>query len=194
MRRMKKLFAPILFSALAGLLLSCAAPIRQFYPDTYYPEDHLYENKPLHFIMRFQENWVLFTDPNEMDKSTKQLARDFAKSGVELLFVGATAEGTQGSRGIAANLNEPPMDYANHIRRLNASDVQNDRGLTEIVFGRNSMVKWIYDKIGFRFVEFFFTIDTYDIRIAFWTKTENFGKFLPVFEETMSSLQVTGGL
>jgi hypothetical protein len=195
MKIKKSLFTRCFFPlTVCCLLLFCAAPLKQFYPDTYYPEDQIYENKPLHFMLRFQENWVVFTDPNEMDKATKSLARAFAKSGVELIFVGATVEGSQGVRGIAANLNEPPMDYAEYIRRLNAGDVQNDQGLTEIVFGRNSMVKWVYDKVGFRFAEYFFTIDTYDIRIAFWTRTDNFEKFLPVFEGIMSSLQVTGGL
>jgi hypothetical protein len=181
-------------SAPACLLLSCAAPLKQFYPDTYYPEDHLYENKPLHFIMKFAGNWDIITDPNEMGKETQRIAREFAKSGVELLFIGATTEGFHVVRGQAVNLNEPPMDYATYIRRISANDVQNDQGLAEIVFGKNSMVKWIYDKGGSRIVEYIFTIDSYDMRIAFGTRIEFFDKFLPVYEETMSSLQVTGGL
>jgi hypothetical protein len=180
---------------LLGIMLaSCAGPIRQFYPDTYYAEDHLYENKPLHFIMRFEGNWELITDPNEMGKESGKVARQFAKSGAELLFIGATTEGFHVVRGQAVNLNEPTMDYAQYIRRISAKDVQNDQGLAPILLGKNSMVKWTYDKGGSRIIEFFFTIDTYDLRIAFGTRREFFEKFLPVYEEIMTSLQVTGGL
>ena len=176
------------------LFLFCTAPIKQFYPDTYYPEDQIYENKPLHFVLRFQGNWVLFTDPRDMDKGSRDLAITMAKSGVELLFVGATVEGMHGTRGIAVNFNEPAHDYAKRIRDINRNDVQNDQGLTDMVLGTNSMVKWVYDKIDFRFAEFFFTIDTYDIRISFWSRSELFDKFLPVYEQMMTSLEVTGGL
>jgi hypothetical protein len=179
---------------IAILLCSCAGPIRQFYPDAYYSEDHLYENKSLHFIMKFAGNWEIITDPNEMGDETKKIARQFQKSGVELLFIGATVEGYHVVRGQAVNLNEPAMDYAQYLRRISAKEVENDQGLTPIVFGKNSMVKWVYDKGQSRIVEYIFTIDSYDIRIAFGTRIEFFEKFLPVYEETMSSLQVTGGL
>ena len=190
-----KVLLPRILPVLAAcvMLVSCAAPMKQFYPDAYYPEDRLYENKPLHFIMRFTGDWDIITDPNEMGKETKEVARQFAKSGVELLFIGATTEGFHVVRGQAVNLNEPTKDYADYIRRISAKDVQNDQGLTEMVFGKNEMVKWIYDKGGSRIVEFIFTIDTYDIRIAFGTRIEFFEKFLPVYEAIMSSLQVTGG-
>ena len=56
------------------------------------------------------------------------------------------------------------------------------------------MVKWVYDKSGFRFVEFFFNIGTYDIRVSFWTKPDLFEKFLPVYEQIISTLRVTRGL
>jgi len=173
------------------LVVFCAAPLKQFYPDTYYPEDKIYENKPLHFVFKFQGNWVLFTDPNEMDKGSKELAATMAKSGAELLFVGATVEGMHGARGIAVNFNEPPHEYAERIRAINRNEVQDDQGLTDMVLGNNAMVKWVYDKADFRFAEFFFTIDTYDIRISFWSHSSLFDKFLPVYEQMMSSLEVT---
>jgi hypothetical protein len=184
------------YSLLVSLLLLCfcAAPLRQFYPDTYYEEDGIYENKPLRFVMKFQGNWILFTDPQEMDKGSRALARTFAKSGYELLFVGATVEGTHGTRGIAVNLNEPAKDYAEQIRLINKAEVQNDKGLTEMIAGRMALVKWVYDKADFRFAEFFINIGTYDIRIAFWSRHELFEKFLPVYEEMISSIEVRGGL
>ncbi|MBN2037058.1 MAG: hypothetical protein JW768_09980 [Chitinispirillaceae bacterium] len=170
----------------------CAAPLKQFYPDAYYEEDKVYENKPLRFVMRFQGNWLMFTDPRDMDKGSRALAKTFAKSGYELLFVGATVEGMHGTRGIAVNLNEPASEYAQQIRMLNQADVQNDRGLTAMIAGRMPLVKWVYDKADFRFAEFFFNIGTYDIRIAFWAKHELFEKFLPVYEEMVSSIEVKG--
>lgn len=173
------------------LLASCAAPIKQFYPDTYYEEDHIYENKPLGFNLKFDDNWIVITDPNMMSPGLKSLAKSYYKAGAELLFVGSTLEGFLAVRGLAVNLNEPTPDYAARIRDLNKKDISNDQGLTEIIEGRNSMIKWVYDKSGFRFVDFIFTINTYDIRISFWCLPENFDKFLPVFERIMSTLQVT---
>jgi hypothetical protein len=170
----------------------CAAPLQQFYPDAYYEEDKIYENKPLRFVMQFQGNWLMFTDPRDMDKGSRALARAFARSGYELLFVGATVEGMHGTRGIAVNLNEPVQEYAEQIRRLNAADVQNDKGLVPMIAGRIPLVKWIYDKAEFRFAEFFLNIGTYDIRIAFWSKHELFEKFLPVYEDMISSIEVRG--
>jgi hypothetical protein len=177
----------------AGLLFR-AGPIKEFYPGEYFPEDRIYQNKPLHFLLRFEGNWEIITDPNEMGTETKKIARAFEKSGVDLLFIGATNEGFHVVRGQAVNLNEPAMDYATIIRNLNAKDVQNDKGLVEILFGRNAMVKWVYDKGASRIAEYFFSIGTYDMRIAFGTRIEFFEKFLPVYERIMGSLEVTGGL
>jgi hypothetical protein len=184
---------PALRSAIPVMLLLlcvCAVPLRQFYPDSYYEEDRIYENRPLRFAMKFQDNWLLFTDPRDMDKGSKQLARMFARSGYELLFVGATVEGMHGTRGIAVNLNEPADIYAQHIRELNKDEVQNDRGLTAMVAGRTGLVKWVYDKADFRFAEFFININTYDIRIAFWSRAQLFEKFLPVYEEMIASIEI----
>ena len=181
----------ICFAALA-LLVNCAGPLRQFYPDTYFEEDQLYENKPLHFLLQFKGNWELITDPNEFGSSILPLAKQARKEGRELLFVGATAEGRHVVTGMVSNANEPAHDYAEIVRRINKDNVENDQGLTDMIVGRNSMVKWIYDKGNSRIVEFIFVIDTYDIRIIFGTPKELFDKFLPVYEEIMTSLQVTG--
>jgi len=94
-----------------GLLtLSCSSRLIQFYPDSYYPEDSVYQNKILNFLLTFDENWHLFTDPAAMDANSRIFAQDLHKSGVELLFIGATSERYLGTRGIAVNLNEPARD------------------------------------------------------------------------------------
>ncbi|MCU0609046.1 MAG: hypothetical protein MUF22_04675 [Chitinispirillaceae bacterium] len=173
------------------LLANCAGPLRQFYPDSYYEEDQIYENKPLKFLLQFRGNWELITDPNEFGKSIVPLAKQASKEGRELLFVGSTIEGRHVVTGMASNANEPARDYAEIVRRLNKYNVENDQGLTDMVVNRNSMVKWVYDKGSSRIVEFIFQINTYDIRIIFGTPRELFEKFLPVYEEIMTSLQVT---
>lgn len=180
--------------AASVFLLSCAPSMVQFYPDDYYPEDGIYENKPLRFIFTFSGNWQIETDPEKMDRSSRAFAGELQKSGVELLFIGSTVEGFHGTRGIAINLNEPAREYAEYIRRINKKDIDQDQGLIDFYAGDNPMVKWIYDKSGFRFVEFFFNIGTYDIRISFWTKPDLFEKFLPVYEQIISTLRVTRGL
>lgn len=172
-------------------LLSCSSHLASYYPGNYYPEDNIYQNKILKFIITFDDNWQLWTDPATMNSDSRNIARQFHKSGIELLFIGASTEKYLGTRAIAVNLNEPAKEYAEYIRRLNLPDVENDQGLLEIRNGSVEMVRWIYEKHGFSFIEFFFNSGTFDIRIAFWTRKESFRNFLPVFESIMGSLILT---
>jgi len=178
----------------ASLLVSCAAPIRQFYRDDFYPEDKVYENKPIGFMLTFRGSWTIITDPNAMNRLYRDFAVTMQKAGGELLFMGSSVEGLYGVKAIAINLNEPPREYARYIREINGGDVQNNTEPVDFLAGAHPMVKWIYDKSGYRFVEFFFVVDTYDIRLSFWTKPETFGGFLPVFEDITGSLTLTRGL
>jgi hypothetical protein len=171
------------------LALQCAAPIKQFYPGEYFPQDRTYQNITLGFSFSLRGNWEIITNPNEM-KENKSNAVLLHQTGGELLFIGYTVEQTQGTRGIAVNLNEPAMQYAEEIRKLNADQRQIDSGLTEISLGNIPMIQWIYEKDGFRFAEFFFKVDTYNIRIAFWTKPRLFPNFHSVYEDMMGSLSL----
>jgi hypothetical protein len=176
------------------LVLACSRPVVQFYPDYYYNNQRIYENKPLRFLLTFKGNWNIVTDPGLMERSFRKEAVSFNKAGIELLFIGSTSEGYHGTRGVAANLNDPAEEYATNIRNLNKRDIQNDQGFTVSENEGTTVVKWIYDKSGYRFAEFFFNIDTYDIRIAFWSRPDYFDKFLSVYEEIIGSLTVTNGL
>ncbi len=182
MRLILILFLPAIFTA------RCIAPIKEFYPDSYFNEDHIYQNKPLRFSLNFQANWNIDTDPNQMDRPLKKLAGSFQKQGTELLFVGSTPDGMQGVRGVAINLNLSSREYAKNYRDINKNAMTTDSGLVDIVINNVPMVKWIYSKYDFRFIEFFFTIDTYTVRIAFWSKPHIFKRFLPVYFTIMSSL------
>lgn len=171
------------------LMLSCAGPLRQFYTDTYFIEDGIYENKPLGFTLQFDGNWYIFTDPNEMPRGGKEFARQMQESGGELIFMGSTVEGTQATRGIAMNLNLPEREYAERIHELNKDELEHDGGLIDFFAGDHPMVKWEYRKGGFQFVEFFFRLGTYNLRIAFWTKPSIYKSFSPVYESIMASIQ-----
>jgi hypothetical protein len=129
-----------------------------------------------------------------MDKSSRDFAIQLNKRGAELLFVGASVEGAYGSRGIAINLNEPALDYAQQVRELNKEDVQDDSGIVEFYSGSCPMAKWTYSMFNFRFAEFFINAGTYDVRIAFWTKKDSFENFQPLFEEIISSISFTHGI
>jgi hypothetical protein len=174
---------------IAGFLLSlnCAAPIKQFYPGTFLPEDRTYQNKPIGFSLNYRGNWDLITDPNEM-KQHRTTVKSLHESGAELLFIGFTVEETQATRGIAANLNETNREYAEQIQRVNKSTKVKDYGLCEDTIHSVPMVRWEYTKDEFRFVEFFFSVDTYNLRVAFWTKPLLFKNFLPVYKEIMGTL------
>jgi hypothetical protein len=187
-------FSGRVFFLLTLLVMLCSAPIKQFYPDTYFPEDNVYENHSLRFLLTFRGNWNIHTDPEEMNRHYKAFARTMQQAGGELLFMGSSVEELYGVKALALNLNEPPHEYAYYIRELNRDEVDQDLEPVEFIAGRHSMVKWVYDKAGYRFVEFFFVVDTYDIRLSFWTKPELFENFLPVFEEIAASLTLTAGL
>ena len=180
-------------AALLSVLLFCAAPIRQFYPDHFFPEDNVYKNEGIGFLLTLRGKWNIVTDPNEMNRYYKAFAKTMQVAGGELLFMGSTVEELYGIKAVALNLNEPPEEYAEYIRDLNKSEVGSDSEPVDFIAGDHAMVKWVYDKSGYRFVEFFFVVDTYDIRLSFWTKPQLFENFLPVFEEIMSTLEFTSG-
>jgi hypothetical protein len=185
---MKKIVA---LSLLALLTVNCAAPISQFYPDSYFPEDRTYQNKSLGFTFSFIGNWEIMCDPNKM-KENRSNAVLLHETGGELLFVGYTVEKTQGTRGIAVNLNETNLAYAEEIRKLNRDGQEIDSGIAEVTIASIPMVQWIYEKSGFKFVEFFFKNETYNVRIAFWTKPRLFSNFLPVYEDIMGTMNLSG--
>ncbi|MFP4681966.1 MAG: hypothetical protein ACLFQB_15950 [Chitinispirillaceae bacterium] len=168
-------------------MLFCVS-VKQFYPDHFYSSEGIYENKPLGFTLIYKGNWHLVIDPEDMSRPNRSFARELNENGLELLFVGTTAEGYHGTRAIAANLNEPIMEYAEKIRKLNLPDNENDLGLTVCTDVRLPVVKWVYDRSGFRFVEYYFRVDTHNIRVAFWSTPEMFEKFAPVYEEVINSL------
>ncbi len=172
------------------LLVNCSQQIRQFYPDSFYSEDRIYQNSTLKFSLNFRDNWSLVTNPNNMDRAVKRLARGFQKQGIELLFVGSTVDALQGVQGVAANLNLPVLEYAQMYRDMNKETVSNDSGLVNILVEGTPMIRWNYNKFGYRFVEYFFTIDTYNMRIAFWATPPIFDRFSSVYVSIISSLEV----
>ncbi len=170
-------------------LAGCSNQIKQFYPDSYFNEDAVYQNKPLRFSLTFFENWRIDTDPNLMMRSLRNLAKDHHKKGGELLFVGQTVDGLQGVKGVAVNLNISTEEYAENIQSINQKGITEDSGLTEIIINEKPMVRWSYKAHDCQFVEFFLTLDTYNLRIAFWAQPVVFESFYPVYLEIMSSLE-----
>lgn len=173
------------------MMVLCAPAMKQFYPGAYFPEDRTYQNKALGFSLTYRGNWEITTDPNDM-RENKSYARELHEGGAELLFIGATVEKTQGTRCIATNLNEPSAEYAAEIQRINKDQIDTDSGWINDTVSGQPMVVWRYAKDDFQFIEYFFTIDTYDIRVAFWTKPRLYDKFLPVYNGIMSTLSMTG--
>ncbi len=173
----------------ALFIIGCAAPIKQFYPGTFSREDRTYQNKSIGFSLTYRGSWELITDPNGM-KENKKYAKECQQSGLELLFIGFTAEKMQGTRCIVWNLNETNKEWAEHIQRINKTQIDKDYGTAEDTLHGVPMVRWEYAKDELRFVEFFFSIDTYNLRIAFWTTPDLYDKFLPVYEDMMKTLSI----
>jgi hypothetical protein len=177
-----------------ALFLMCGGPIQQFYPDTFYPQDRIYENKSLGFALQFQGNWSVITDPNEMNESGKRAALSLQESAAELLFMGMTFEGTQGCRGIVEHLNLSNEQFIQEVRKANEESLEKDLGTTDMVINGKSVIRWEYELYGFRYVEFIMKISTYNIRIAFWTTPRLYEEFLPVYHDIMASLMLLGGI
>jgi len=191
MRLHKKLLLPALTALIA--VAGCSTHIKQFYPDSFFGEDCIYQNKPLGLLLTFQKNWSIETDPNEMERAVQKVVRELQSQGAEILFVGSTTDGMQGVRGVAANLNLSARQYAQNYKTANADAVSSDSGLADMIIGGKEMVRWVYTKFDFRFIEFFFTLDTYNLRIAFWAKPDTFERFLPVYFSVMATLEYAGG-
>jgi hypothetical protein len=184
MRRRQLWFSCILLG------FGCAAPLKEFYPGTFLPEQRIYQNKPIGFSLAYRGNWDITTDPNRM-KAHRKFARELHHTGAELLFIGFTMEKTQGTRCIVSNLNETNWEYAEQIQLINRAQIDSDNGLTNDTVGTVPVVRWEYSKDEFRFVEFFFEVDTYNLRVAFWAKPLLYGKFLPVYKEIMGTLALS---
>lgn len=176
---------------LVVLFVSCVPRLKQYYADEYFPQDHIYENRALGFTLRFAGNWDVTTDPRDMKGAGRETARMLQRSGVELIFVGHTVEGTQGTRGVVAHANLPSMEYARHIRQINSESIDEELDMEPCTAAGKSMVRWQYRIGSFLFVEFFFRIETYNVRVAFWAKRDIFERFIPVYEDIIGSLQVT---
>jgi hypothetical protein len=178
---------------LAVSFLFCSPSIKQFYPGNYFPEDRTYQNKALGFSLTYTGNWEIATDPNKTRKN-KSYSKELHKIGAELLFTGFTVEKTQGTRCIVAHLNETSREYAEEIRNINKENVDSDSGCTDETINGKNFSTWRYkDKENdLCFIEYFFSVDTYNVRVAFWTTPILFEKFLPVYDEIMGTLQLQG--
>ena len=178
----------ILVCFLFLFLVSCAEPIRNYFADSYFEQDRIYRNKALGFTLNYIGVWDIHTDANEMDADTRELARSLHTMAAELLFVGSTVEGSHGTRAIAANMNYDIQAYADTIRAINKESISADSGFSPFAVGSLAMVKWRYHIDAYEFVEFFFKVQTYNIRLAFWSRPDLFVKFLPVYEDIIRSI------
>ncbi len=182
----KKLLIAV--STLLLICIGCSAPISQFYPGSYFRQDNIYQNKVIGFLLQFPSGWDLVTAPEKMDKATRGIARELHNRGAELLFIGSSPAPEQAVRAIAINLNVSSRIYAEKIREMNDDGVDKDHGLSGLTISGQQMYRWDYEIDGFRFAEFFFTIDTYNVRVAFWTRPPVFQRFEAVYLEIIGSL------
>lgn len=175
----------------ATLVTGCVAPVAQFFDDTYFTQDRIYRNSSLAFAVQYRGNWKLAIEPRQMSRTGKKAAKVLQQSGRELLYTGATFEGTQGTRAIVCNLNLSNEEYLKEIRSSNTGTIQEDYGAINFVTESTIFLKWQYRFAGLRFVEFLFRTGTYNVRIAFWTRPDLYERFLPEYEHIIESLVFT---
>ncbi len=193
--KIKTIFTAGIVAALACIY--CAGPsttrAEQWYPDTWYSEDNVYQNRALGFSLHFKGRWHIVTEPEDMNETGRDFFAQLHESSSELLFMGTTADSAKACLGIASQLNYPNRLFAQKTREANLEDIDQDYGLSQFIAHKHDMVKWEYRIGSHSFVEFFFLHDTYNVRIRFWTKARIFSNFLPVFEGIMTSLEYTYG-
>lgn len=177
---------PVLFL----VAVSCAPQIKQFYPGKYNAENHTYQNKVLGFTLTYRGAWEITTNPNEK-RENKSYAKELHQSGAELLFTGFTVEQTQGTRCIVVHLNETSREYAGEIRNINKDQIDADSGCSDTTVEGKNFTIWRYRDKDFCFIEYFFNVDTYNVRVAFWAKPKAFDKFLSVYKDIMGTLTVS---
>lgn len=185
---------------LVGILLcvalgvSCGPSFVQFYPDTYYEQDRIYQNETLGFALMFTPGWEITTDPSEMNKTRQAAARQLQEQGAELIFAGETVDGSQGTRGIVENLNRDNERFLAALRETNKANLDKDIGARTFMAGDVLGIKWEYEFQNMRFAEFLFRAGTYNVRIAFWTKADRYDDFLQVYEDIMATLDFRAGI
>jgi len=172
----------------AALLFACSPPVGEYFPDHFFPQDRIYENRPLGFTLTFTGNWNIATEPRAMTPEYRAVARTLYESHAELLFLGYTAERSQGARGIVNNLNVDNEEYLSLIRRMYARNIGEDFGFDTVDAGQFETLAWHYTFNRIHFVEYLFRSGTYNVRIAFWTTAQLFPKFRPVYEEMIRTL------
>lgn len=170
----------------------CAPALKEYYADEYFAQDRIYRNRPLGFALAYSGAWEITTEAAQMSKAGRTVARQLQQQHQELLFVGVTAEGTQGTRAIAANANLDNHEYLLQVRQANKELLEHDLGDEPFNIPEFSMIKWQYRYKGLHFVEFLFRSGSYNVRIAFWTTPALFERFLPLYEEMMLSLTAVG--
>ncbi len=189
MRDAKRFFLLTASTAAAIVLgVSCAPSFEQFYPDTYYEQDRIYQNETLGFALMFTPGWKIETDPSRMNKTRRAAARQLQEQGAELIFAGETVDGSQGTRGIVENLNRDNERFLAALRETNRANLDKDLGACTFMAGDVLAIKWEYEFRNMRFAEFLFRAGTYNVRIAFWTKADRYGDFLQVYEDIMATL------
>jgi hypothetical protein len=178
--------------ALLGGVVGCAPALKEYYPDEYFAQDRIYSNRSLGFALAFNGAWEILTDAAQMSKAGRTVARQLQKQRQELLFVGSTTEGTQGTRAIAANANLDNKEYLRQVREANKELLEQDLGDKRFSTPEFSMIQWQYRYKGLHFVEFLFRSGSYNMRIAFWTTPALFERFLPLYEQMMMSVTAVG--
>lgn len=180
----------------AALLLAggCAGRLTQFFPDTYYAKDGVYQNEALGFALMYSGVWRIWTDPREMDRNRRAAARVLQAQRIELLYAGETLDGTHGTRAIAEHMNMEAPEYFAVVRAANAAAIEQDYGSSVFLAPGVSAIKWEYSQAGYRYAEFLFKTGTVNVRIAFWTTPERYERFVPEYEQILLTLNLRPGM
>ncbi len=191
---MKRFVATIVAAALL-MGMACSPPVKNggiYFDEQYFDSDGVYENRDVKFNLRLSGKWDICANPNTMLPAARDFAKELAALGADLLFSGTTADGRQAVRCIVTNSNMSAPEYAQAIRGANADSVLADSGLTYLFANDSSVVKWEYSVGKFRFVEYFYLLGTYDMRLAFWTDPATFDRFKIIYENTAKSVHWFG--
>jgi len=179
----------IVLCFMAHFFWGCTRYVTDFFPDDYLESEKIYHNPALGFNLRYSANWQINTTSKTMSKTQREVATLLHNSGSELLYVGKTSEGLHASRAIVDHLNLSNENYLEVIRKVASIEPGQELGAEEQMIAGVPMIRWFYLHRGHAFVEYLLRIDTYNIRVAFWSSPAMFRQFLPVYDQIMATFE-----
>ena len=174
-----------IFLCLITLFLSNCKKKSDLFSDTYL--DGKYTNEEIGFSINVSnDDWKFYCSSSSMPGGIKDLQNDLYETGAELIFYGISKNGIFGTRGIVEPINLSLEDYYNVTYEKNKNGFENSC-YDSVKINNIDMIDWKYNTDNFSFQEYQFVRKNCNIRVSFWTYTERFDEYQPIYAKIINS-------